>query len=190
VPRKRKMVVPKFDMETPSLANIEYFVWKRQIENAKDNPAELRRIGEQKAAFQTKQYFTMLHYAEQQLLPLLDKYEIAHDDPNRWLLLAYSLAVRSRELTRRPAHAPKKWDPVADAQLCKRVFVAKTQIAKEAGCDIDSVPDVRACERIRDEHPEWYKTKKGRVLDVSTLQKNFREAVRRLLKARKELLPT
>jgi hypothetical protein len=195
VPIKQKIVVPKIDMETPSLANIEYFEWKRQIENAKGNPAELREIEEQQAAFQIKQYFTMLHYAEQQLLPLLDKYEIAHDDPNRWLVLAFSLAVRSRELTGRPAHAPKKWDAVADAQLCKRVFAAKAQIAKETGRDIDSVPDIKACERIRRDHHEWYKTKKGRSLNPSTLQKNFRkafqrEALRYWLKTRKEVLPT
>jgi hypothetical protein len=190
VPIKQKIVVPKIDVETPSLANIEYFEWKRQIENAKGNPAKLREIEEQQATFQIKQYFTMLHYAEQQLLPLLDKYEIAHDDPKGWLMLAFSLAVRSRELTGRPAHAPKKWDAVADVQLSKRVLAAKAQIAKETGCDIDSVPDIKACERIREDHPEWYKTKKGRSLEPSTLQKNFREALRRLPKARKESLPT
>src|SRR5262249_44094278 len=174
-------------METPSLANIEYFEWKRQIENAKGNPAKLQEIEEQRSAFQIKQYFTMLHYAEQQLLPLLDKYEIAHDNPNRWLLLAFSLAVRNRELTGRPAHAQIKWNDFTDRELCVRVCAAKAQIAKETGCEIDSVPDIEACRRIRDHHPEWYKTKKGRSLNPSTIQKNFREALRRFLKDWKEL---
>ena len=50
MPRKQKQVVPKLDMETPSLANIEFFEWKQQIENAKDDPAKLREINEQQAA--------------------------------------------------------------------------------------------------------------------------------------------
>ncbi len=58
MPRKKNKVVPKLDMETPSLANIEYFEWKRQIENAKDDPAKLREIEEQQA-------HAMLQEAEQ-----------------------------------------------------------------------------------------------------------------------------
>ena len=177
-------------METPSLANIEYFEWKQRIENAKGDPAKLREIEEQQAAYLIKQYHAMLQEAEQLLLPLLDKYEIPSDDPNRWLVLAFILAAESGKINARPAHAPTKWNPLADLQLCKRVFAAKAQIAEETGCEIDSVPDIKACRRIWDDHPEWYKTKRGRVSDASTIQKNFRKAIRRVLKARKELLPT
>jgi hypothetical protein len=195
VPRKQKKVVPKLDMDTPSLANIEFFEWKRQIENAKDDPAKLREIEEQRAAYLIKQYHATLQHAEQHLLPLLDKYEIPSDYPNRWLVLAFLLAADSGKLNARPAHAPIKWDALADVQLCKRVFDATAQIAEQRGCDIGTVPDIEACRRIRDHHSEWYKTKKGRSLDPSTLQKTFRkallrEAVRHFLKTRKELLPT
>jgi hypothetical protein len=193
VPRKQKKVVPKLDMETPSLANIEYFEWKQRIENAKGDPAKLREIEEQRAAYLTKQYHAMLQEAEQLLLPLLDKYEIPSDNPNRWLVLAFVLAAESGKINARPAHAPIKWDALADVQLCKRVFAAKAQIAEETGCEIDSVPDIKACRRIWDDHPEWYKTKRGRVSDASTIQKNFRKAQGRLmemLKAGKEVLPT
>jgi hypothetical protein len=186
VPRKQKKVVPKLDMETPSLANIEFFEWKRQIEKAKDDPAKLREIEAQQAAYLIKQ-------AEQLLLPLLDKYEIPSDYRNRWLVLASVLAAESGKINARPAHAPTKWNPLADLQLCKRVFAAKAQIAEERGCEIESVPDIKACERIREDYPEWYKTKRGRVSDPSTIQKNFRKAQGRLtemLKAGKEVLPT
>jgi hypothetical protein len=137
----------------------------------------------------------MWQQCERRLLPLLDKYEIPHDDPNRWLGLAYFLAADGGKLNARPAHAPIKRNDFTDLQLCKRVFATKAQIAEETGCKVDSVPDIKACERIRQDHPEFYKTKKGRSLDPSTLQKNFREAfrreaLRRLLRARKELLPT
>ena len=190
MPRKQKQVVPKLDMERPSLANIECFEWKQQIENAKDDPAKLREINEQHAANLIKRYHAMLQESEQLLLPLLNKYEIPSDDPNRWLVLAFRLAVESGKINARPAHAPIKWDAVADVQLCARVFAATDQIAKETECEINSVSEIKACERIREDHPEWYKTKKGQVLNASTLQKNFRKALRRVLKARKELLPT
>jgi hypothetical protein len=195
VPRKQKKVVPKLDMETPSLANIEVFEWKQQIENAKGDPAKLREIEEQHTASLIKQRDVMLQQCEQLLLPLLDKYEIPYDAPNRWLVLAFLLAADSGKLNARPAHAPTKRNDITDRQLCKRVFAATAQIAEERGCEIDSVPDIEACRRIRDHHSEWYKTKKGRPLDPSTLQKTFRqallrEAVRHFLHTRKEVLPT
>src|SRR5262245_50748940 len=77
MPIRQKIVVPKIDMETPSLANIEYFEWKRQIENAKGNPAKLREIKEQIAAYLNKQHGAVLLQCEQLLLPQLDKYELA-----------------------------------------------------------------------------------------------------------------
>ena len=195
MPRKQKQVVPKFDMERPSLAYIDFFEWKQQIEDAKDDPAKLREINKQTAANLNKQYHAMLQEWEQLLLPLLNKYEIPSDDPKRWLVLAFRLAAESGQIIARPAHAPIKWDAFADELLCKRVFAAKDQIAEETRCEIDSVPDIEACRRIRDHHPEWYQTKKGQSLDPSTLQKTFRkallrEAVRHLLKTRKEVLPT
>jgi hypothetical protein len=195
VPRKQKIVVPKLNMETPSLANLESFELTQQIENAKGDPAKLREIQEQQAANQIRHYCAILQQTEQLLLPLLDKYHIRCDDPNRWPKLGFYLACESGQLTARPAHAPIKWNDFTDRELCERVCATKAQIAKEMGCEFDSVPDIEACRRIRDHHPEWYKTKRGRVLDASTLQKNFREAFRRealrhLLKTRKELLPT
>ena len=110
-------------------------------------------------------------------------------------MLVFLLAADSGKLNARPAHAPIKWNDITDRQLCERVFAATAQIAEQRGCEIDSVPDIEACRQIRDHHPEWYKTKKGGSLDASTLQKTFRkallrEAVRHLLKSRKELLPT
>jgi hypothetical protein len=95
-------------------------------------------------------------------------YDISHDNPNRWLVLAFVLATESGKITARPAHAPIKWDAFTDVQLCERVFAAKAQIAEETGCEIDGVPDIKACRRIRDDHPEWYKTNRGRVSDAST----------------------
>ena len=80
MPRKKNKVVPKLDMETPSLANIEYFEWKQQIENAKGDPAKLREIVEQRAA-------QVLQQCEQLLLPLLDKHEIPYDDSNTHAVL-------------------------------------------------------------------------------------------------------
>jgi hypothetical protein len=194
VPRKHKNIVPKLDLETPSLANIERFWWKQQIENAKGDPAKLREIEEQRAAYLIKQYNATLQECERLLLPLLDKYAIPHDYPNRWLVLACLLAADGGKLNPRPAHAPIKWNEFTDLQLCERVLATKAQIAEETGCEFNSVPDIKACERIRQDHPELYKTKKGRSLEPSTLQKNFRkaflrEAVRRVL-AGKELLPT
>ena len=195
MPRKKNKFVPKLDMETPSLANIEFFEWKQHIENAKDDPAKLRDIVEQQAAYLIKQRQVVLQETEQLLLPLLDKYEIPADDPNRWLVLALLLAADSGKLNARPAHAPIKWNDFTNRQLCERVFDATAQIAEERGCKIGSVPDIEACRRIRDRHPGWYKTKKGRPLDPSTLQKTFRqallrEAVRHFLNTRKEVLPT
>ena len=67
MPRKKNKVVPKLDMETPSLANVEYFEWKKRIENAKGDPVKLREINEQRAA-------QVLPQCEQLLLPLLDKH--------------------------------------------------------------------------------------------------------------------
>jgi hypothetical protein len=181
-------------METPSLANIEYFEWKQQIENARGEPAKLLEIEKQMAGDLIKKQDATLRFFEQLLLPLLDNYGIPHEDPKRWLLLAGFLAFESGKLTARPAHAPIKWNDLTGRELCIRVLDAKAQIAKETGCEINSVPDIKACQRIRQDHPEWYKTKKGRSLDPSTLQKNFREALLRealrQLKARKELLPT
>jgi hypothetical protein len=55
VPRKKNKAVPKLDMETPSLANIEYFEWKQRIENAKGDAAKLREIVEQRDAYLIKQ---------------------------------------------------------------------------------------------------------------------------------------
>jgi hypothetical protein len=187
VPRKKNKVVPKLDMETPSLANIEYFQWKKRIENAKDDPAKLQEIVDQRTA-------QVLQQCEQLLLPLLDKHEIPYDDPNRWLALAFLLATDSGKLNARPAHAPIKWNDITDRQLCERVFAATAQIAEQRGCEIDSVADIEACRRIRDHHPGWYKTRKGSSLDASTLQKTFRKALLReavrMLKTRKEVLPT
>ena len=94
------------------------------------------------------------------------------------------LAVESGKIKARPAHAPIKWDAVADLQLCARVFAAKDQIAEETECEINSVSEIKACERIREDYPEWYKTKKGQVLNASTLQKNFRKALGRLTDAK------
>jgi hypothetical protein len=190
VPRKQKKGIPKLDMETPSLANIKYFELKQEIENAWGDPAKLREIVEKWSVYLIKQNDAMLERAEQQLLPLLDHYDIPYDNPNKWLWLASILAAESGKINARPAHAPIKWDAVADVQLCARVFAARDQIAKETGCEINSVSDIKACERIREDRPEWYKTKKGQVLNASTLQKNFRKALRRVLKARKEVLPT
>lgn len=195
MPRKQKKVFPKLDMETPSLANIEFFERKQQIENAKGDPAKLREIEKQHTAYLIKQRDVMLQQCEQLLLPLLDKYEIPYDAPNRWLVLAFRLAADCGKLGARPAHAPVKRNDFTDRQLCERVFAAKVQIAEERGCEIDSVPEIKACERIRQDHSEWYKTNKGRSLEPSTLQKNFRqallrEAVRHFLNTRKEVLPT
>ena len=193
MPRKKNKAVPKLDMETPSLANIEYFEWKQRIENAKGDAAKLREIVEQRDAYLIKQSDAWLQYAEQLLLPLLGQYDISHDNPNRWLVLALVLAAESGKINARPAHAPIKWDAFADLQLCERVLAAKAQIAEDSGCEIDSVPDIEACRRIRGHHSEWYTTKRGRASDASTIQKNFRKAQGRLmemLKAGKELLPT
>ena len=99
------------------------------------------------------------------------------------------LAVESGKINARPAHAPIKWDAVADVQLCERVFAATDQIAKETGCEINSVPEIKACERIREDHPEWYKTKKGQVLNASTIQKNFRKALRLGAKSPERITP-
>jgi hypothetical protein len=71
-----------------------------------------------------------LQHAEQQLLPLLGQYDISHDNPNRWLVLALVLAAESGKVNARPAHAPTKWDAFADLQLCERVLAAKAQIAE------------------------------------------------------------
>jgi len=83
-------------------------------------------------------------------------------------VLAFVLAGESDKINARPAHAPIKWDAFADVQLCERVCAAKAQIAEETGCEIDSVPDIKACRRIRDDHPEWYKTNRAGCRTLST----------------------
>jgi hypothetical protein len=73
VPRTQKIVAPKLDIKTPSLANMDFFEWKQRIENAKGDPAKLREIVEQRVAYLIKQSDEMLQQAEQHLLPLLNQ---------------------------------------------------------------------------------------------------------------------
>jgi hypothetical protein len=173
---KRKKHISKLDMEKPSLANIEHFWWKQQIETANGDPVKLKQIHGLQAA---ETHASSQRMAES-LVRLLDKYQIPHNDPNPWFLLACRQVADSAALFARPAHRP--WMDDDDyATFILQVGIGCCELAVERGCDPGEITIVEACRRLIDNDPDEFKSKSSRrergingpSLQPETLVKRF-----------------
>ncbi len=176
---KRKKHVPKLDMEKPSLANIEHFWWKQQIEKANGDPIKLKQIHDLQAA----ETLAFCRRMAESMLPLLDKYQIPRDAPDRWFFLACRQAADSGALFTRPAHRPRM-DDDEYATFILRVGSARHKLAVEWGCELGEIPIVEACRRLIEDNPDEFKSersrrergKSGPSLQPETLVKRYRAA--------------
>jgi hypothetical protein len=154
---KRKKDVPKLDIEKPSLANIEHFWWKQQIEKANGDPIKLKQIHDLRAA----ETLAFCRRMAESMLPLLDKYQIPRDAPDRWFFLACRQAADSGALFARAAHRPRM-DDYEYAMFLLRVGSACHKLAAERGCELGEIPIVEACRRLIEDNPDEFKSKGSR----------------------------
>jgi hypothetical protein len=92
--------------------------------------------------------------------------------------------ARARMSNKGPG-APRKWpgrwgDDVDDVLFCYRVWWCREALAKERGCGVEAVSPDDACQRLLDENPDKFRTKKGAQIKASSLRNRYNEARRRL----------
>jgi hypothetical protein len=179
--RKRKTIKAKWEEECAAfetemggrtLANVDENRWREEIAAAVGNPVKTLEIYQRLVALNE----ATRRQREDQLLPILDDYNIPRADPNRWFDLCWWLALECGRIGVRPAKAPTKFDDEAYAVLIYRIAKAQFEIAAERGCTDKDVSVIDACRRIVQEHPEWYGTKKGGRVSAETLARRRREA--------------
>src|SRR5262245_64776573 len=109
--RKRKTIKAKWEEEYAAfeakmggrtLPNVDENDWRAEITAAVGDPVKMREIGLRLVAMDE----AIRRQRQDQLLPILDDYNISRDDPNRWLYLCGWLAQECGRLGVPPAKAP------------------------------------------------------------------------------------